>query len=94
MANGAKPQHDPLDITMKDCEIKMEQISATIAYHEKEIKKLAAQRNKLMETLKYLDIDLVLEYIVSVGLTSNDVLAIINKELEARRLEHFDKISQ
>jgi len=94
MGNGAKVQHDPLDITKKDCELKMEEIATTIAFHEREIKKLTAQRNMLMEKLKYLDIDLVLEYIVSIGLTSNEVLEIINKELEARRLESMDTITQ
>ena len=94
MANGAKLQHDPLDITKKDCEVTIGQIDATIEFHEKEIKKLTAQRNKLLEKIKYLDIDLVLEYIVSMGLSSNEVLEIINKELENRRLESFEKISQ
>jgi len=94
MPNGAKLQNDPLDITKKDCEVKIGQIDATIAFHEKEIKKLTAQRNKLLEKIQYLDIDLVLEYIVSMGLSSNDVLGIINKELENRRLESFEKITQ
>jgi len=94
MGNGAILQHDPLDITKKDCEETIGQIDATIEFHKNEIKKLTAQRNKLLVKIKYLDIDQVLEYIISVGLSANEVLAMINKALDERKHESTQQISQ
>ena len=59
-------------------EEQLRSIDNKIAEHKEEIEKLSSERHKVLEKIKDLDMDIVLQCIVEKGLTSTDIMELIN----------------
>ena len=64
--------------TMEHYDAELKSIDNKIKAHKAQIDALNAQRRKILVKVKDLDMDVVLECIVEKGLSSNEVLQLIN----------------
>ena len=55
------------------------QIDEIISNYRLELKQLIAQRQVLLTKKQHVDMDIVLEHIIELGLSSNEVLELISK---------------
>ena len=63
---------------IKSINAELIEINRAITAHKYQIENLKAQRHKLYEKLQDLDMDIVLQIITEKGLSSNDILKLIN----------------
>jgi len=65
--------------TPTDYDEAIAQIDAIIFNYKNELKQLMVQRSKLLSKKQHMDMDIVLEHIIELGLTANEVLELIGK---------------
>jgi len=80
--------------TAVDYELEIAEIDSELEMLNLRIEDLQTQRRKLIFKRKRLDIATALEFIEETGLSVDDVLDFINKELTQRRCKKRDKASE
>jgi len=70
--------------TAVDYEEEISQLNGIISSYKKELEGLKAQRRELLKKQQYVDMDTVLEQILELGLTANEVLELISDAARSR----------
>ena len=70
--------------TAVDYEEEISQLNGIISSYKKELEELKAQRRELLKKQQYVDMDMVLEQILELGLTANEVLELISDAARSR----------